>query len=224
MISFHKSNDIYSYKEPIVNLNNWKDNNKLTFFVDFETINGELNDETIVFMIGLGWIENNKWIYKDYTVSQLNFYQEKQIYQQFINQIKKLTNNYTKDYNIYHWSPIEKTYYNNFNKKNKNIYPELNWCDLLVVFRDSQFFIKDSFNYSLKSIVYSLNKYKFIDTKWNNLDNGLDAMFLAWQEYKKNDLISINDSTVIKKVIDYNEIDCKVLYDILLFLKRLKQT
>lgn len=224
MISFHKSNDIYSYKEPIVNLNDWQNNNKLAFFVDFETINSKLNNQNIVFMVGLGWIENNKWIYKDYTVSQLNDYQEKQIYQQFINQIKKLTKNFTKDYNIYHWSPIEKNYYNNFHKKYNNIYPELNWCDLLNVFRDSQFFIKDCFNYSLKSIVYSLNKYKYIDTKWNNLDNGLDAMFLAWQEYKKNDLISINDNRVIKKVIDYNEIDCKVLYDILLFLKRLKQT
>tara|TARA_Y100000768_G_scaffold331495_1_gene270743 strand:+ start:15583 stop:17322 length:1740 start_codon:yes stop_codon:yes gene_type:complete len=219
MIIFQNSNDIYTYKNPIINLNNWKDNNKLTFFVDFETINSELNNETIVFMIGLGWIKNNKWFYKDYTVTQLNFYQEKQIYQEFINKIKKLTNNFTKDYNIYHWSPVEKTFYNNFNKKNRNIYPELNWCDLLVVFRDSQFFIKDCFNYSLKSIVYSLNKYKFIDTKWSNLDNGLDAMFIAYEEYKKNISVS-TDNKIINNVIKYNEIDCKVLYDILLFLKQ----
>ena len=221
MITFHNSNDEYSYNKPLTNYKDWKNKNKLTFFVDYETINSELNNECIVFMIGLGWLNNDKWNYQHYTVPKLNYYEEKQIYIKFINQVKKLTNNFTIDYNIYHWSPVEKNYYNKFNNKYNNIYPELNWCDLLVIFKENNILIKDCFNYSLKNIVNSLNKYKLINIKWTEITNGLDAMYLAWKEYQNNETININNTMFIN-IINYNEIDCKVLYHILLFIKQLK--
>ena len=76
--------------------------------------------------------------------------------------------------------------------------------------------IKNCFNYSLKSVAYNLYNLNLIETFWNeDISNGLDAMFVAWQEYNKNN----KNNEVIQNIIKYNEVDCKVLYEILNLLK-----
>ena len=45
-------------------------------------------------------------------------------------------------------------------------------------------------------------------------------MFIAYEEYKKNIYIT-TDNKIINNVIEYNQIDCKVLYNILQFLKKI---
>lgn len=200
-------------------LNNLKIFDKQSFFVDFETIN--INSIQNIFMIGLGYINNNKWIYKNYTVNQLNDNEEKIIMELFLNDLKNLTKN--NSYNLYHWSAAEKNIFNKFNKKYNNIYQNLNWIDALNIFKDNNIYIKNCFNFSLKNIAKQMYINNFISTVWddNEINNGLNAMYFAYNEYNdyKNKNKNIFDSKIINSIIKYNEVDCKVIYEILLFLK-----
>ena len=63
---------------------------------------------------------------------------------------------------------------------------------------------------------------KFIDTIWdseNPCSNGLTAMVLAWKTYQKSSLEDIHESPVIEDIIKYNEMDCKVLWEIIKYLR-----
>ena len=62
---------------------------------------------------------------------------------------------------------------------------------------------------------------KLINTCWdkNNMClNGLSAMLHAYKLYKHNNYIS-GDEPLMKDIMHYNMIDCKVLWEILTFLR-----
>ena len=50
-------------------------------------------------------------------------------------------------------------------------------------------------------------------------DNGINAMIGAWQTYQDHSLHP-ESSDVMKEIIKYNEFDCKVLWEILSFLRK----
>ena len=55
--------------------------------------------------------------------------------------------------------------------------------------------------------------HNMITTTWdNNIINGLDAMYEMFNMYQNNNFTNLN--TVIK----YNEVDCKVMYDMIKYL------
>ena len=77
--------------------------------------------------------------------------------------------------------------------------------------------VKGSFNYSLKSIARSMYDNNMIDTCWDKdsvCSNGLNAMYYAYKIYKNDYNNDIMDS-----IINYNEIDCKVMYEILKYIR-----
>lgn len=219
MIKFHRNDLLIQLPKEIPNTRNWKDLNNLSFYVDFETINNSINNETIIFMIGLGWDINNKWYYKNYTIKSLNNNEEERILDLFTKDLKLISNKYNSNNpNVYHWSSAEKTIFNKANNKYNNKFEVPNWFDFLNIFKDNNILIKDCFDFGLKNIAKSMYKYKFINTTWDgNVCDGLDAMVLAFNEYQKN--IDINTNQIINNIIKYNEIDCKVIWDIIKFLK-----
>ena len=78
-------------------------------------------------------------------------------------------------------------------------------------------------NFSLKSVVKSFNHNKFIQISYANLDiiNGMDAMVMAYDEYKQLENSNyVPTNNIIKKIEKYNEIDCKSIYEILDFLRK----
>ena len=91
--------------------------------------------------------------------------------------------------------------------------------DLLDFYKKNNILVLDSLNFSLKTIAVNMKKYELIDSGWDNdVANGVDAMFYAWQEYLKND--DIERSNKFKEIIKYNEIDCKTMFEILWYLKQ----
>ena len=219
MLDFNRQSDkIINIQKIDNNYNNWRDDN-LSFFLDFETISDILEID-IVYMIGIGWILPNskKWNYKCFYVKSLNIDEEKNIFENSIKHIENLQEKYNIKANIYHWSNAEITHFNRLRLKyKKNI--ELKWFDLLKFFKDNNILILGSLNFSLKTIVKSMKKYNLINSFWNDsCVNGLDAMFFSWKEYIKYK--NINDSSLFKEIIKYNEIDCKVLFEILNYFKK----
>ena len=96
-------------------------------------------------------------------------------------------------------------------------------CDL---FKNIPVIIKGVFNFSLKNIANTLYKYKLINTNWGeNAIDGLSAMYMSWVCYKKaeDDNCDIKNIPEIYDIINYNEIDCKVMWDILKLLRSFLQ-
>ena len=65
-------------------------------------------------------------------------------------------------------------------------------------------------------------QHNFIETIWdsdNPCSNGLTAMILAWKVYQKNKMKNIHNNPVIQDIIKYNIIDCKVLWEIVNYLR-----
>ena len=64
-----------------------------------------------------------------------------------------------------------------------------------------------------------------INTNWKDglCSNGLDAMILAEKLYRnresKHYKINIEEEIIMKDIIEYNLVDCKVLYEILNYLR-----
>ena len=66
-------------------------------------------------------------------------------------------------------------------------------------------------------------KHNLIKTEWENGDiNGLDAMLVslyAENKCRNLEIYKIKDYEDMNEIVKYNEIDCKVMWDILRFLR-----
>ena len=223
-------------RDKIININkidnnkrDWRSEN-LTLYVDFETINSSLLnssketklniDGDYIFMIGIGWKEpnNRTWNYKYLITENISLLEEKRIIIEMLEIINNLNRKFNTNAKVYHWSNAEVSIFNRVNYKYGNIFQNINWFDLLTFFKDNNILILDCLNFSLKTIAKSMCKYGLIKSKWGTeLDNGLDAMFFSWREYLKKK--QVDNSEIFKNIIEYNEIDCKVLFEIHNYLK-----
>ncbi len=217
---------------------------KLEFFVDFETVNSldidfndiinynklythNLSNHGIIYMIGIGWEHpvTKQWQFASYTVNRLNAKCEKEILLEWIKYMIEVKRqfNINKNVKVYHWSKAEviesKKAFKRHNIKDISI----NWNDLLDYFKDNYITIKGVYNFGLKAVANSLYKHKMIKTRWADTSlDGTSAMLAAWNCEKKC-LNHINKKLIefkeINEIIKYNEIDCKVMWDILKLFK-----
>lgn len=190
---------------------------KIEFFVDFETfIDFNHSEENILFMIGCLVVENERFIYKQFVCSCIE--DELNIFMEWIEFMKSFTN----EFYIYHWSFAEKAIFKQMIKKYSFIVQEdIIWIDLLDVFKTEPIIIKHVFHFSLKSIVRELFKLKCIETQWDDSSvmDGKNAMVQAWHIYN-NTYTSDKKKNILEDIKKYNYIDCKVLQEITLFLRK----
>jgi hypothetical protein len=76
--------------------------------------------------------------------------------------------------------------------------------------------IVGAFNFSLKTVANALHSHNLIKSCWdskNKCSNGLMVMILANDLYD-NKNTNIYNNPLMKDIINYNEIDCKVLFEI----------
>jgi putative phage-type endonuclease len=213
---------------------------KVRFFLDFETVSSlteeiPLNSpftisEQFIFMVGIGWtidIDSNgvdlpKWHYKCLTVDAINEENEKKIFLEMHALIKSVLCKYNadRDFIIYHWSNAERTIYNKANKK-YNVDGRLNphWYDLCKFFKNEPIVIKGAFNFGLKSITTAMNKLGLLSTSYatDGILDGLNAMVKAIECSAEAVRLGVSMKTmpVVQRIMEYNEIDCKVMMDIL---------
>ena len=93
--------------------------------------------------------------------------------------------------------------------------------DLSKLFRDEPIVVKGSLRYKLKSISKALFDMGLISTSWDfssECNSGLAAMALANKIYDELNEVT-KDNEIMKEIIKYNEVDCKVLWDILRYLR-----
>jgi hypothetical protein len=207
------------------------DDNIMEFYIDYETINnniGQLSENNCgdyIFMIGIGWEENNKWMFKNFILDRLTKESELDMmksFWDFIN-IKKTALGYT-DTIFIHWTQAEKLFYNKFLYKHDNIndynFPQMNFYDLYQLFLNNCIVVNGALDFKLKSIAGAMYRNKLIKSHWDNSNpcmNGLDAMLMAYNLYKRNDSV---ENDIMKNIAQYNEIDCKVMWEIFNVLRK----
>ncbi len=77
--------------------------------------------------------------------------------------------------------------------------------------------------YSLKDVAKSMYKLGFIKTLWNdNVMNGLEANILLIPNFTKGDY-ALKNCNSLSDIIDYNEIDCRVMMELFEFVMSIKQ-
>jgi hypothetical protein len=227
-----QNKDIIRPGKILFDRNNWFKTNKdtINFYLDFETLNPNLgsiikngnisyDNNQFIFIIGVGYSNNNIWEFKHFLlknttdIDELNMFNE---FYQYINTI--LIKNNKKQAKFYHWSIAEPSMYNRFKNKNNN--KKLNdktftFYDLNKVFISTPIIINGALDFSLKSVAKALYNHKLINSCWEHssaCSSGLTAMILANKLYQKDE--AVPEQPIMKEIINYNEIDCKVLWEI----------
>jgi putative phage-type endonuclease len=211
---------------------NWRQTQPLEMFIDFETVSDLISDEfngSLIFNVGISYIHNEEFKFKGFTADGLTVNDERKLFidmHNFIHEMAQKCND-GKQPRLWHWSHAERTFYNSTMCRHIELIPAeqllKNWCDLLKIFKDEPIVVRGALNFSLKSVVKAFSYHGFIGTNYqeSSVSNGLDAMVLAYNEYikcKKNNK-KFTDSNVVKDIEKYNEIDCRVLGEILIYLR-----
>lgn len=213
----------------INNTANWKQKHQSDFYIDFEYANCSLynkeinlknskNDSQLVFLKGIGYEKNGQWKYKSFVANELNRNGENEIVNKFVSFVKSKTDTPR----FFHWSHAEKSVFEMLNRKYNNQWNKwkktITWIDMYKVFVDEPIVIKGAKKFALKEIATAMYNNGMIDSKWpNNIGNGFDAMNNAIKYYR-NINSGIDDDTM-DSIIDYNEIDCKVIWEIVSYLR-----
>ena len=94
------------------------------------------------------------------------------------------------------------------------------WVDMCKVFETEPIVVKGSYRFKLKHVGNAFYNNSLISTKWEDgkMSDGFRAMLEAIKLYRNNTSIK-EDNIVYKEIIDYNEIDCKVIWEIVNYLR-----
>jgi hypothetical protein len=241
ILEANRSNDQNIFPQYIQNnFADWKNPRHLEFFVDFEmtcSVFTEFDDlpwsdgESLIFMIGVGYIcpETEKWIFRDFTLDRLDSDGEFAICSEFSNYI----NGTIKKYDcfdvptFYHWSHAESSAWKrSINRHTPMSYRwyDFEWVDLLKVFQEEPIGIKGCLSYGLKVVAKAFYKLGYIKTIWDNgssCADGADAAVGAYRIDKETRRkgIKFQSDPLAQEIIRYNEVDCKVLQEIIDYLR-----
>ena len=217
-------------------------NPKVRFYIDFETVGDVIENieaqnpvtttQSYIFMIGIGWTirGNPEWNYRCLTVDTINADNEKEIFLTMHDVMLEIieTNNAFDDCTVFHWSHAEKTFYEQTAEKYLDdmdqyaSYLHWKWYDLYKLFISNPITVQGSLTFSLKDIASAMYQNGLIKTCWisDGILDGLSAMVKALEcsDAAKKKGVSMIDDPVMKKIIDYNEVDCKVMMEIVEFI------
>lgn len=221
---------------------NWKKKFPTDFYIDFETITttfGEQDDINIfnsktdgqiIFMIGVGYEENDIFKYEVFKMNNLNLDEEKRILEEFKifidEKAKELDKKDKYNIRLFHWSQAEYTMMEKAFDRHPSLLKlwenHIEWVDMCDVFISEPIVVKDALCFKLKDIGNALYSNGLIDTYWdsNELSDGLSAMGFGIKYYQKQNK-TIDDDLMFNKIIKYNKIDCKVVWDIVKMLRNL---
>lgn len=209
------------------------------FFIDFETISGVFYDGSdpilsgkkfsgYVYMIGLGWEENKEWKYKNFTMENMSSHSEEKMMDEFMSFIS------LKNTKFYHWGNFENYTFRDLNKRHNNkwSFSNIKLINLLSIIKSYPIVVRGSFNFSLKSIAKAMKSHGMITSTWKyDCKDGQDAMMQGWKCYKEHTSASpktsldatcdILNNKDMQTIIKYNEIDCRVMWEILLYLRNM---
>jgi len=218
----------------------WRNAPPLEFFVDFETVNNLDDDfsafpkkggQALIFMIGCGHLENGTWRFECFTARQLDEPSEADIIGRWIQHMETVRRMVAPNLVapiVYHWSfaeisTLESAYNSAVRRHQNNRWITPQWYDLLKnVVLAEPFVVRGSMRFGLKSVAKGLYALGLIETNWvDGIADGLGAMAAAWWVDNEARATGVTMETLplMKSVIQYNEIDCRVMMEILQYIR-----
>jgi hypothetical protein len=206
---------------------------KIEFYLDFESIGNMYDDFStfpkasnngMIFLAGLVVVDNvNGTItYRSYLVDTLEQINEKKMLTEMLQDIETLRLVYQQNFApIYAWSNAEKTMI--CRAMGKTVLQENNiiLIDLCKCFRESGIVFSGQYGYGLKSVAKTMYEHEMIQTTWdvsNDVSDGLNAAIEAMKTYKYAN--PEQRKQYFQSVIDYNYVDCKVMEEIVSYMRR----
>jgi len=213
-------------------------------YVDFETFTdicqdiGESPDHnsfTMIFMIGIGWTVNGIWNHQTFIADTPTIEAEFNLISRFQTFIKHITappspttptapTAPTECPILFYWHADKSMWKqalgrHNITEHEDSISLLTEWCNLTDVFITKSIAVKGAYDYKLKNIAAAMKKNGMIQTNLEaDCTNGAMAMIRAWQCYQKYQVPT--SAPIMKDIVRYNQYDCKVMYDILKYLRR----
>ena len=212
----------------------WRERPPLEFFVDFETVN-DLNDDFSAFpqaggqamisMIGCGHVEDGAWQFRCFVAERLDAASEARIVEAWLDHMDELGRRFRVEHpRIFHWADAERAWYESAWKRHPDEgWRDLNLFDLLQrVFRAQPVFVCGAHDLGLKTVAKALHARGLIETSWGDSKvDGQGAMVGAWRcdaEARRKG-IRLADTELMAEIEEYNEVDCRVMQEILYYLR-----
>jgi hypothetical protein len=218
----------------------WRRHAPIETYVDFEFLQDLADDfssfprkggQALIFQIGCGTYREGAWRFRQFTVDDLSLEAEARMIDDWLTFLRRLCSDAATDIResrLVHWSPAEQS---NFERAYDNArarhpdraWPELPWYDLLHdVIQAEPVVVRGAFSFSLKAIARSMRANGLIATDWGEgLADGAGAMAGAWNaavEAKRRGIV-LGDTEIMREVATYNEVDCRVMAEILDYLR-----
>ena len=200
----------------------WK-NSSNELFVDFETLSdifSDFNDlpnqknTDMIFMIGVGWEDQGKWCYKNYTCTAPTRQEECRIMSEFKQFVRDRGNPLLR-----YWYAESQFWNAAQGRILPNVVGECKWRDMYEFFQKEPIVLKGCFKFGLKPIAKAMKTHGMISTCIeSSCDSGMSAMINAMKCYQESSTPVTSDMMV--DIIKYNEFDCKVLWEILSYLRK----
>ncbi|HYV21038.1 MAG TPA: hypothetical protein VEN31_00125 [Candidatus Bathyarchaeia archaeon] len=211
-------------------------------FVDFEFVHDMDDDfstfpqkggQALIFQIGSGTYRDRRWSFRQFTVDDLGVEAEARMIDDWLAHLAEVARDAgcasASDVRLVHWSlaeesNFERAYESARSRHPDRSWPPLAWYDLLGrVFRAQPIVVKGAFSFGLKSIARAMHTHGLIETHWGEgLADGAGAMAGAWSAAAESRARGrpLTESPVMHEIGRYNEVDCRVMAEILDYLRR----
>lgn len=219
----------------------WREVAPVECYVDFETVNDVLDDlstfperggQALIFQIGCGRCVDGAWNFRSFTARQLSPEAEAGMIDQWVGYLRELALGAgvaVGDVRLFHWSAaetsaIENAYRSAALRHRDRGWPDLGWYDLLEkVVRAEPVVVRGAHGFGLKAVANAMFRSELITTQWSEgLADGAGVMAGAWYAAREAALrgIAITEVPLMRDVERYNEIDCRVMAQVLDHLRR----
>ena len=211
------------------------------FYVDFEFCS-DLNDDCstlpekgglpLIFLIGCGHVEDGAWQFTSWCTHTLSEEEELRITRDWMahmSAVRDRLDPQNSQPRVFHWSPAEPTALENAHNSARARHREradwlpLGWYDLLQkVIRAEPVTVRGALGFGLKAVANALHSHGLIATNWNDSPvDGLGAMVGAWRcdAEARQTGVSMTELALMQEIARYNEVDCKVMMEIVRYLR-----
>lgn len=211
-------------------------------FVDFEFVHDMDDDfstfplkggQALIFQIGSGTYRGGRWSFRQFTVDDLGVEPEARMIDDWLAHLADVAREAgcasPSDVRLVHWSlaeesNFERAYESARSRHPDRSWPALAWYDLLGrVFRAQPIVVKGAFSFGLKPIARAMHTHGLIQTQWGEgLADGAGAMAGAWSAAAESRARGrpLTESPIVHEIARYNEVDCRVMAEILDYLRR----
>lgn len=199
---------------------------RLLIFLDFETVDSDLikpmkeipTNFNSTYLSQIGFFVPKLDEYFSMVSEKITYESEYENLWKFVNFTKLLEKNFNQKVVLVTYGNYEEINY----EKLADFYnlPDFEFIDLLKIFRFYN--LKHSGSYSLKTLAKEFSMFysdKFtLNYNDSSLSSGADAMHLMMKYYQSSR--QEEKDKILAEVEHYNELDCKIMYEIIEFLKQ----